>query len=39
MEMVFGAVAFAVLFSAWVIVPTVLKKRHAAKAVENTGEY
>jgi hypothetical protein len=30
MEIIFGSVAFVALFSAWVIVPTILKKRHAA---------
>ena len=30
MEMVFGIIAFVVLFAAWVVVPTVIKKRHAA---------
>ena len=28
MEMVFGIIAFVVLFAAWVVVPTVIKKRH-----------
>ena len=31
MEIVFGGIAFVVLFAGWVIVPTVLKKRHAVK--------
>ncbi len=30
MEMVFGIIAFVVLFAAWVVIPTVIKKRHAA---------
>jgi hypothetical protein len=30
MEIVFGSIAFVALFSAWVVVPTILKKRHAA---------
>jgi hypothetical protein len=30
MEAIFGAVAFVVLFGAWVIVPSLLKKRHAS---------
>ena len=29
MEIIFGGVAFVVLFSAWVIVPPYIKKRHA----------
>jgi hypothetical protein len=29
MEMILGIVAFVVLFAAWVVIPTVLKKRHA----------
>jgi hypothetical protein len=36
MEVILGAVAFVVLFAAWVIVPTILKKRHAAKAEEES---
>jgi len=32
MEMVFGGVAFVALFAGWVIVPSMLKKRHALKA-------
>ncbi len=28
MEMVFGGIAFAVLFGAWVVVPSIVKKRH-----------
>ena len=31
MEMMFGAIAFVVLFGAWVIVPTIVKKRHASQ--------
>ena len=38
MEVIFGIVAFAGLFSAWVVVPTIVKKRHAAKAEEETFE-
>jgi hypothetical protein len=34
MEMIFGGVAFVVLFGAWVIVPTIVKKRHANKLEE-----
>jgi hypothetical protein len=34
MELIFGVVAFVVLFTAWVIVPTIVKKRHAMKAEE-----
>jgi hypothetical protein len=30
MEAIYGAVAFVVLFGAWVIVPTIVKKRHAS---------
>jgi len=29
MEAIFGVIAFVVLFGAWVIVPTIVKKRHA----------
>lgn len=29
MEMILGIVAFVVLFAAWVIIPTIVKKRHA----------
>jgi hypothetical protein len=36
MEVILGIVAFVVLFAAWVIVPTILKKRHAAKAEEES---
>jgi hypothetical protein len=31
MEIAFAGVAFVVLFCLWVILPGVLKKRHAAK--------
>ena len=31
MEMVFGAIAFIVLFAAWVVIPSAVKKRHAAQ--------
>lgn len=34
MEIVFGAVAFVVLFAAWVVIPTIVKKRHAVEMVE-----
>jgi hypothetical protein len=34
MEMVFGIIAFVVLFAAWVVVPTVIKKRHDAAEEE-----
>jgi hypothetical protein len=30
MEAIFGAVAFVVLFGAWVVVPTIVKKRHSS---------
>jgi hypothetical protein len=36
MEVILGIVAFVVLFAAWVIVPTILKKRHAAKVEEES---
>ena len=29
MEMIVAAIVFVVLFAAWVIVPTIVKKRHA----------
>ena len=32
MEIVFGVVAFVGLFSAWVVVPSIVKKRHAVKS-------
>lgn len=35
MEMFFGAAAFILLFTAWVIVPTIVKKRHTIKIDEN----
>ena len=38
MEVIFGVVAFVGLFSAWVVVPTIVKKRHALKAKEETSE-
>ena len=31
MEMIFAGVAFSVLFAGWVVVPTIVKKRHALK--------
>ncbi len=34
MEMVLGGIAFIVLFSAWVVVPAIIKKRHASKIDE-----
>lgn len=36
MEMILGIVAFVVLFAAFVIIPTMLKKRHAK---EEANEY
>ena len=30
MEIIFGIIAFVVLFAAWVVIPSVIKKRHAA---------
>ena len=38
MEAILGAVAFAGLFSAWVVVPTIVKKRHANKTEEEVSE-
>jgi hypothetical protein len=32
MSMILAGVAFVVLFSAWVIIPSILKKRHAQKS-------
>ncbi len=29
MEIVIAAIVFVVLFAAWVVVPTIVKKRHA----------
>ncbi len=37
MEIVLGGVAFVVLFSAWVVLPAIIKKRHASK-LEEAGE-
>jgi hypothetical protein len=39
MEMIFGIVAFVVLFATWVIVPSIIKKRHAARAGEKSMEF
>ena len=33
MEIVFGGIAFAVLFAAWVIIPSIVKKRHSEEEV------
>jgi hypothetical protein len=30
MQAIFGAVAFVVLFGAWVVVPTIVKRRHTS---------
>jgi hypothetical protein len=38
MEIVFGGIAFVVLFAAWVVVPTIVKKRHAVKVEEEIKE-
>ncbi len=38
MEIVFGVIAFVVLFAAWVIVPTVVKKRHAVRTEEEASD-
>ncbi len=38
MEIIFGVIAFVVLFAAWVIIPTVVKKRHALRAEEESGD-
>ena len=35
MEIILGGVAFVVLFSAWVIVPVFIKKRHTAELEES----
>jgi hypothetical protein len=39
MEIVFGGVAFVVLFAAWVIVPSIVKKRHAVKSEEEIADF
>lgn len=31
MEAIFGATAFVVLFVAWVVVPTIIRKHHTDK--------
>ena len=38
MEVIFGIAAFVVLFAVWVIIPSVVKKRHAVKVIEETLE-
>jgi hypothetical protein len=38
MEIVFGGVAFAALFAAWVVLPSIIRKRHAVKAEEEIAE-
>ena len=39
MEIIFGGVAFAGLFTGWVVVPTIIKKRRDIKANnEESGE-
>ena len=38
MEIVFGGIAFVVLFAAWVIIPTIVKKRHAVEAAVEAEE-
>ena len=35
MEMIFGGVAFAVLFTGWVVVPSIVKKRRALREDED----
>ena len=40
MEMIVAGVAFVVLFTGWVVVPTMIKKHHALKASnEDSSEY
>jgi hypothetical protein len=34
MEMIFGIIAFVVLFAAWVVIPTIIKKRRGASVEE-----
>ncbi len=34
MDIILGGAAFVVLFSAWVIVPAFIKKRHEARVEE-----
>lgn len=38
MEIIFGGIAFVVLFAAWVVIPSLVKKRHAVKANEEVAE-
>ena len=38
MQIVFGAIAFVVLFAAWVVLPTIVKKRHQVKVEEESVE-
>ena len=38
MEIIFAGIAFVGLFCAWVIVPSILKKRHAGRNEEATEE-
>lgn len=35
MDIILGGAAFIVLFSAWVIVPAFIKKRHEARVEES----
>jgi hypothetical protein len=39
MEAIFGGVAFIALFAAWVVVPSIVKKRHAVKTKEESSDY
>ncbi|MDP2718758.1 MAG: hypothetical protein U1D67_03355 [Dehalococcoidia bacterium] len=32
MEIIFGGLAFVVLFAGWVVLPTIVKKRHTVRA-------
>ena len=36
MEIVFGVIAFLVLFAAWVVLPAFIKKRHTEIEVEES---
>ncbi len=38
MEIVFGVIAFVVLFAAWVVIPTIVKKRHSVEVEEEVTE-
>jgi hypothetical protein len=38
MGVIFGAIAFVVLFAAWVVVPSIIRKHHEVKSAEDGEE-